>query len=217
MTTDLTFQIRSQRELLSAVLEIDVDVADQLLKEAGTVFNIPKRMDIPKRYGIPEQSIMKLGAALALANKGRLSTDLRKRMTQGEKIAANFAELGTLAHEELWVAYLNDQGKMLRKEAISRGDDQQTGAGLNLIVRNAVHCNAYHVLLAHNHPDGDHVGFSEPDVHTTLELAKRLAVLGIGLLDHVIVHNGSYMSMREEKILGDKKDAMQMLQEALGG
>ncbi len=163
-------------------------------------------MDLPKRFGIPEINVVRLGAAIALSDKGRLSGDLRKTMTQGEKIAANFADLRTLAHEELWVAYLNDEGKMLRKEAISRGDDTQTTGGLNLICRNAVHCNAYYVVLVHNHPDGSAVGASENDVHTSLELQNRLGQLGITLLDHVIVHNGSYFSLKEEGLLQVQND-----------
>lgn len=204
MENDLQFRIRTQPELLALVLNIDEGKAEEMLNEAGNVFQIPQRVDFPARFGITQHDMMRLSAALVLADKGRLSSDLRKEMTQGEKIAANFADLRVIGHEELWIVYLNDQGKMLRRERISQGDEAQTTAPLHLIARNAVLCGAKAVVVVHNHPEGK-VMPSEPDLASTMKLAQYLSAINVTLLDHVIVGTGTYYSMRERKILQEAK------------
>ncbi|MGH9428455.1 MAG: hypothetical protein ACRD2L_19385, partial [Terriglobia bacterium] len=72
MENDLEFRIRSQPELLALVLDIDVEKAEQILQEAGNVWRIAHRVDIPDRFGLTHQQIMKLSAALVLSDKGRL-------------------------------------------------------------------------------------------------------------------------------------------------
>jgi DNA repair protein RadC len=198
--SDLSYRIKSSEELLAFVLDITVDDATKMLKEAGNVFNITKRMDIPERFGVTPQQIAKLSAAIVLSDKGRLASDLRKDMTQAEKIAANFADLRVLDHEELWVAFLDYSGKMLRRDLLSQGDDNHTAAPPHFIARNAIMCNADMVILVHNHPSGD-CNPSEGDIAVTMMVDEHLKAINVRLLDHVIVGNGGYYSFTENKIL----------------
>ena len=61
----------------------------------------------------------------------------------------------------------------------------------------AIRQGAAAVVLAHNHPSGDPTP-SAQDIEVTKRLLDASEVLGIKLLDHVIVGNGSYFSMRNE-------------------
>ena len=205
--SNLEYKIKSSEELLSFVLDIAVEDARAMIKEAGSVFNIPKRPDIPARFGITELQVAKLSAAIVLSDKARLESDMREDMSQGEKIAANFADLRVLAHEELWVLFLNYDGKMLRRDLLSKGDDNHTAAPPHFIAPNAIPSNADMVALGHNHPDGN-CNPSEADIQVTHIVKEHLDAINIRLLDHIIIGNGSYYSFTENKVISRtfKKD-----------
>ena len=53
------------------------------------------------------------------------------------------------------------------------------------------------IIVAHNHPSGD-PSPSRQDIEVTERLMKASDILGIRLLDHVIVGDGCYISMKTE-------------------
>jgi DNA repair protein RadC len=53
------------------------------------------------------------------------------------------------------------------------------------------------VIVAHTHPSGDPTPSSE-DIQTNERLAKAADILGIKLLDHVIVGDRCYTSLKAE-------------------
>lgn len=67
-----------------------------------------------------------------------------------------------------------------------------------LILRKAILDNAISIAVAHNHPSGD-PSPSEPDVRLTENLSDACEFLGIGLLDHIIIGQNSFVSLRKAK------------------
>lgn len=64
------------------------------------------------------------------------------------------------------------------------------------VYKAAVTANAAAIIVAHNHPSGDPEP-SPDDVATTRRLAEAGRILGIELLDHVVVGEDRYVSLRE--------------------
>ena len=58
------------------------------------------------------------------------------------------------------------------------------------------------MVVAHNHPSGDPTP-SPQDIEVTKRLIKASEVLGIRLIDHVIVGNGCFTSMKSEGLFED--------------
>lgn len=56
------------------------------------------------------------------------------------------------------------------------------------------------IIVAHNHPSGDPT-YSTQDVEVTERIAKGAEILGICLLDHVIVGDGCWVSLKNEGII----------------
>jgi DNA repair protein RadC len=56
------------------------------------------------------------------------------------------------------------------------------------------------MVLVHNHPSGDPRP-SDEDVAVTRRLVHAAELLGIRVLDHVIVGDGSYASFKEAGLL----------------
>ena len=54
-----------------------------------------------------------------------------------------------------------------------------------------------YVIFAHNHPSGDS-GASEDDIELTKRLAEAGEIVGIDVLDHVIITDEDYLSLKRE-------------------
>ena len=63
------------------------------------------------------------------------------------------------------------------------------------VLKPAIVQSAAALVIAHNHPSGD-VEPSSEDVEFTHRLQKACEILGIRLLDHVIVANGDFTSLK---------------------
>ena len=55
------------------------------------------------------------------------------------------------------------------------------------------------IILAHNHPSKD-VSPSPQDVRLTREICKAGTLLGIELLDHLIIGDGRWLSLKERSL-----------------
>ncbi len=65
------------------------------------------------------------------------------------------------------------------------------------LFRDAVIANAPSVVLVHNHPSGDPSPSME-DVKLTKDAAQAAQLLSIDLLDHVIIGDGLFASLKEQ-------------------
>ena len=65
------------------------------------------------------------------------------------------------------------------------------------VFKAAVLANAAAVIVAHNHPSGDPTP-SPDDVALCERLRHAAAILGIGLLDFVVIGDGTYYSFQEQ-------------------
>ena len=65
------------------------------------------------------------------------------------------------------------------------------------IFRYAIDCNANSIIIAHNHPSGDPQP-SQEDIRATKQLIEAGNPIGINVLDHVIIGDGIFVSLKEE-------------------
>ncbi|HQX62820.1 MAG TPA: JAB domain-containing protein, partial [Thermomicrobiales bacterium] len=59
----------------------------------------------------------------------------------------------------------------------------------------AIRANCPAIAIAHNHPSGDPTP-SAADISLTAELARAASLLDIDLIDHLIVGDGRWVSLR---------------------
>jgi len=64
----------------------------------------------------------------------------------------------------------------------------------------AVRRSAAAVVLVHNHPSGDPAPSPE-DVEMTMRLVESADILGIRVVDHIIIGDGVYTSMKSEGLM----------------
>ena len=102
--------------------------------------------------------------------------------------------------EMVFLICMDARNRVLNSNIIHRGDINVTEISARLILQTALRHNATAVILAHNHPQGLAIP-SKQDVLTTIALRKTLDAAGVFLLDHLVVANNDYVSMRDTESL----------------
>jgi DNA repair protein RadC len=99
---------------------------------------------------------------------------------------------------ELFIAaYLDVRRRLIGEEVISCGSLVASIVHPREVFRPAVRLAAASVIAVHNHPSGDPTPSAE-DWAVTERLRRSGETLGIELLDHVVIGDGSFASLREE-------------------
>ncbi|TVQ64715.1 MAG: JAB domain-containing protein [Spirulina sp. DLM2.Bin59] len=108
-----------------------------------------------------------------------------------------------LSHDLMWqhqerfaVLLLNTKNALLGRQVVSIGTATETLAHPRDIFREAVRKNATRLVIAHNHPSGI-TDPSPEDIQLTAQLLQGGQLLAIPILDHVILGNGNFSSLRK--------------------
>ena len=108
-----------------------------------------------------------------------------------------------LAYEkrEILIALLlNVKGEVESKEIISIGELAATNVHPREVFSPAIRKGAAGIVVVHNHPSGDPTPSTE-DIAATRRLMEASRIVGIKLVDHVIIGDGNYVSLRVEGII----------------
>ena len=209
-------EMLSNAELLAILINTGqrgrtaVDVAREILEKChGSLERLhyellPTSEQRDALRGIGPAKGCTIRAALELGRrlqKEREQNEKRDLVISGsDMIFAEFnQQLSHLDHEELWALYLSRSGRILQKVLIGEGGVDGAAADVRKIARPALQYMASNVALCHNHPHSTPTP-SSADRKLTLDTARALALFNIDLVDHVIIADGRYYSMRD---LGD--------------
>ena len=112
--------------------------------------------------------------------------------------AANILDyfIGALDHEELWVVDLDTRNRLMSLVKLYQGSVNTSQVRVAEVFRQAILENAPAVIVAHNHPSGD-ISPSPEDINLTRAIHQASKLLDIDLLDHLIVSQGRYASLKE--------------------
>jgi len=141
------------------------------------------------------QALMELGRRVGGAGKGPV---------EAIASAADVMDLlDHLRHEkrEHFVAVLLDaKASILRVAQIHIGTLTMSVVGAREVFREAIRDGAASIVVAHNHPSGDPTPSPE-DIEVTRSLLKVGELLDIPVLDHVIIGERRYVSLREKGLM----------------
>lgn len=104
--------------------------------------------------------------------------------------------IGNIDHEVIYVLNLDVKNRLIRLVHLYTGTVSAVAVRSAEVFRLAVIDMASSIILVHNHPSGD----TEPsieDIQLTTVISKAGKILGIELLDHLIVSENGFLSMRE--------------------
>lgn len=104
--------------------------------------------------------------------------------------------LSNQAEEVLVMLVLDIKNKIIGAFEVSRGSLNSSIVHPREVFKRALLINGASIILGHNHPSGD-TKPSKEDIEVTLRLKEGGRILGIEILDHVIVGDREYTSLKE--------------------
>jgi DNA repair protein RadC len=104
--------------------------------------------------------------------------------------------IGNLDHEELWVILLDVRNRVLKLVKLYQGSINSSQVRIAEVFRQAIIENAPAIILAHDHPSGDPTP-SPDDLSVTRAAFQAGKLLDVDLLDHMIIGQGRWVSMKE--------------------
>jgi len=107
-----------------------------------------------------------------------------------------YAPFEQFEQEEFWVLLINTKNRVMYEAMVYRGTVHTIQVRVAEIFREAIRHNATSILLSHCHPSGEPTPSPE-DVRVTEMANKAADLLDIYLLDHIVVGNGRWVSMKE--------------------
>jgi DNA repair protein RadC len=152
--------------------------------------------------GMGPAKACKLLAAIELGS--RMATTQRPQKTKIEStldVVDIFMEKMRYHKKEHFnVLLLNAKGGVLAVETVAVGDLSSSIVHPREAFIAAVRRSAAAVIFLHNHPSGNPKP-SPQDIEVTHRLCETGKILGIHVLDHIIIGDGIYISMKEKKII----------------
>lgn len=138
----------------------------------------------------------------AISRVGRVR-EAQRKITDSDNVAELVREtigedIGTQEHFVLIT--LNGSSEVIRAESVFIGTLNQSLVHPREIFRRALLDNAAAIIISHNHPSGQ-LEASIEDKRITKRLKEVGTLMGIELLDHIIVTENGYLSLRENGIL----------------
>lgn len=109
-------------------------------------------------------------------------------------------EMRHLKHEEFRILLLNTKHKVLGTKTISIGSLTECIVPPQIVLREAIVNNCHSIICLHPHPSGDPSPSSE-DISVTKRLQSACKIMGIKLLDHIVIGDGKFVSLKERGIL----------------
>lgn len=198
----------SDAELLAALLgsgtkELDaVQFAQRVLHDAGGWPGL-QRMSVAELRRLPgmtEARVAQLKAALAIGKRLITRPGERRQITAPADVAdLLMAEMGHLEHEHLNAVLLNTKNYVIAVINVYVGTINSADVRVGEVFKEALRRNAAALIICHNHPSAS-CEPSPQDVMVTKQLGEAGRLLGIELLDHLIIGQGSWLSLRERRL-----------------
>ncbi|HEY4579182.1 MAG TPA: DNA repair protein RadC [Savagea sp.] len=127
----------------------------------------------------------------------RRTEDLYAVKSPSDAAAYLMTEMSGLKQEHFKALYLNVKNEVIHEQTIFIGGLNSSIVHPRELFREAVKRSAASVLVAHNHPSGN-VEPSPEDIKVTKRLVEAGAIIGIDCVDHIIIANHRYISLKEK-------------------
>jgi len=202
----------SDAELLAILIatgsrnETAVELAKRVLALTDNNLNELGKLsvkELTRLRGIGEAKAIGIVAALELGRRRKSSEVLERTAVKASRdIADYFAPmLADIPHEEFWVLLLNAKLKVMGAQRVAQGGVGHTQVDMRLLLKPCVENLAHSIAVAHNHPSGS-AAPSDEDKRLTQKIKEAAHLMGIRLVDHIIIADGSYFSFADEGLIG---------------
>jgi len=192
----------TDQELLGSI--IPPSAVKELIADYGSIprffcnFNIDELQRIP---GIGPIKAKQLTYISELIKRIYHASNVSPTAIKTPKDAVEvMVDIKYLEVEQVRAIYLGTKNAILGTRIISQGTINSSIISPREIFSVAVKLMAASVILIHNHPSGDPTP-SHEDIELTKKVLEAGKVLDIALLDHVIIAESGYVSLKERGLI----------------
>ena len=199
----------SSAELLAIILHTGVDgesaldLATRLLARYGGLAGLARASfsELVAERGMGIAKAAQLQAALELGRRVMQATPEERPTLYNPQHAAALlmAEIGHLEQERFCIIFLDIRYRVLGIQTLYQGNLTLTQIRIGEVFREAIRRNCAAIVVAHNHPSGDPTP-SPDDIAVTRQLVEAGQLLGIEVLDHIVVGQSRWISMRDRQL-----------------
>lgn len=196
----------STAELLAILLrtgsrgENVLDLATRLLVEFDGLAGLVRASlsELSALKGVGPAKAAQLKAGLEIGRRLLIAAPHERPQITSPADAANLLmlEMGHLEQEHLRVLLLDTKNHVLASPVIYKGNVNTSVIRVAELFREAIRHNSTALIMAHNHPSGDPTPSPE-DVRVTRQIVEAGNMVDIEVLDHLIIGQGRYVSLKE--------------------
>lgn len=194
----------SSAELLAIILggPHQLQQAASLLAKYGGLVGLARAphhdLSVNGGHGIGAAKAAKIKAALEIGRRLLSASSDEKPQVKSPADAANLLmmEMQALEQEHLKVILLDSKNRVLKVVTVYVGSLNTSVVRVGELFREAIRANAAAIIVAHNHPSGDPTPSPE-DVKVTELIVQAGQLMDIDVLDHVIIGQQRYVSLKE--------------------
>ena len=199
----------STSELLAIILRVGssgenvVRVAEKLLARHEGLPGLAQAtvQELCVERGMGEAKAIQIKAALELGRRLLVAAPHERPLVRAPADAASLlmAEMALLSQEHLRTVLLDTRNRVISIPTIYIGSLNAASVRVGEVFREAIRTNSAALILVHNHPSGD-PSPSPEDVQVTRAVVDGGNLLNISVLDHLIIGQQRFVSMKEQKL-----------------
>jgi len=198
----------SAQEILALILgrgiagESVMMTVQRLLSQFGNLKGIASASveELSQVRGIGLAKASQIKAAFELANRLEGYSEVGKKplvKTPDEVVSLVRGRLKGKKKEHFLALLLDTRNQLIKVSEISVGSLDTSIVHPREVFREAISASAASVIFVHNHPSGDPEA-SEDDIKLTKRLAEAGEIMGIDVLDHIIIGDKEYLSLKSK-------------------
>ncbi|SFA71338.1 DNA repair protein RadC [Acetitomaculum ruminis DSM 5522] len=203
----------SDAELLAVILRtgtvgaMSTDIAQKVLSKIKPENNLRyldklSRKELLSIKGIGQVKALQIMCLCEIAKRINISKALEKISLNSPKSIADYymPRMSFLTQEELIVAMFDNGNHFIDSACVFKGTVNSSLVSPREIFIEALKKEAVKIVLLHNHP-GSIMLPSREDLEFTNKMVKIGDLLGLKVIDHIIIGDGSYYSFLEKGLL----------------
>lgn len=181
-----------------------VEIANEILKLNKNInnddLNFLREVSIEELMqikGIGKVKAIQIKAVCEISNRMNKPSNYKKIQIREPKDVAKVL-MNDLRFEKIEIAkiiILDNKNNILKIKKIATGSSNFVNLNIRSILSEAIKMNAPKIILVHNHPSGDSTP-SKQDYELTSKIEQASKMLGVELLDHIVIGNMEYTSIK---------------------
>ena len=198
--------VLSNSELLAIILRVGtldenaVAVSQRLLSRFGGLSGLARKSaaELQSAKGVGPAKAAQIKAALELGRRLLVEDPQELPQVRSPSDAANLvmSEMSLLEREQMRVLLMDTKNRVHTMSTVYQGSLNSSLIRVAEIFRDAIRTTSAALILVHNHPSGDPTPSPE-DVAVTRQIVEAGTLLDIEVLDHLIIGQHRFVSLKE--------------------